>query len=373
MKVNTKILVVRPDRIGDVVLSTPVFEALKMNILDSEITALVAEHVKPVVEHNPFLSGVLTYSPQEKHRGFKGFFRFVSELRKGRYDFVVVLQVQFLVSLAISLARIPQRVGPYSKWYSYLFFNRGFLQRRSRVEMHESDYNLMLLRKLGIRVPTRKYEPLIIVDADAKERMRKVFNEFSFGTDDDPQPFTIVHSGMGGSALNWPTGYYNDLVALMVRNGLYVVLTGSVAEKPMVEGIAKEVQSRPGQSKGQLRTFIGPSSPSGLHDLIGLFSLSQLVVAPSTGPLHIAVALGKSTVSFFSPIKVQSALRWGPYVANDLKHRVLVPGALCGQDFKCAGRKCYYYFCMERLSVEEALSAVLDILKPMPKPSEPQL
>lgn len=354
---KTKVLVVRPDRIGDVVLSTPVLEALKHHYPDAEIQMLVREAVAPVVEHNPHLSKVFLYRPDSHHKGFSGFWRLVRELQGESFDIAITLQAKFSVSLALLLAGIRYRVGPYSKWYSYLCFNRGTRQRRSAVEMHEADYNLMLLRKLGIRSPSRRFEPYITVDADAKDRMRAYVRGLGII---DGTPFVVVHPGMGGSALNWPEGYYVDLVSRLAGRGIQVVVTGGIHEKALVERVLAAVGQRVPQSKAY--SFLGANSNSGLADMIALLSLSHVVVAPSTGPLHIAAALGKHTVSFYPPIKVQSAIRWGPYSADDGRHQVLVPDALCSQDFKCAGRKCHFYFCMERLGVEEAIGSVMEHL-----------
>ena len=66
-----------------------------------------------------------------------------------------MLQSQWRIALALFLASFRYRVGPLSKPHSFLFYNRGVRQRRSHVEMHEADYNLQLLRRLGIRVGTR--------------------------------------------------------------------------------------------------------------------------------------------------------------------------------------------------------------------------
>ncbi len=362
-----RILVVRADRIGDLVLSTPVFQALKTAQPDAEVVALVHESCLPVVKHNPHLSDVILYSPRSVHRGLAGWFRLVREIRRRRFDTAVVLQVQFRISAAIWAARVRRRIGPYSKWYSYLFFNRGVFQRRSRVEMHEADYNLMLLRRMGLRAHSRQFAPQVVVAAEAKERMRIWLRDEGFVAD---ERFIIVHPGMGGSALNWPEGYYVDLVALLASRGTNVVFTGSAAEKALVERVWTEACGRLNkEGSGKVRVFLGALSHTGLEDLIALQSLSSLMVAPSTGPLHLAAALGKPTVSFFPPIKVQSALRWGPYHHDEGRHSVLVPDALCGQDFKCAGKKCTFYFCMERLGVEEAVAQVFHHLTTPPRNS----
>lgn len=351
---KTRILVVRPDRIGDVVLSTPVLEALRHHYPNAEIHMLVRDSVVPVVQHNPFVSGILAYSPASIHSGFAGFWRLVRDIRQLKPDIAVTLQVNFTVTLAVALAGVKYRVGPFSKWFSYLAFNRGKRQNRSAVEMHETDYNLMLLRRLGIRTPTRKFEPTITVDADAKERMRAYLREQGLG---DARSFIVVHPGMGGSALNWPEGYYIELIQRVAARGVPVMITGGIHEKALVERVIRLAKEH--DLNLPIYSFLGANSPSGLSDMIALLSLAQLMVAPSTGPLHIAAALGKRTVSFYPPIKVQSAIRWGPYSLDEDRHEVLVPDALCGQEFKCAGRKCHFYFCMERLSVEEAVQSVL--------------
>jgi lipopolysaccharide heptosyltransferase II len=351
-----KFLVVRPDRIGDVVLSTPVIDALKRAYPGSEIHFLAQDFVIPVLRHHHNLDRVIVYRPNTNHFGILGFFRLVQALRREKYDVAITLQVNFKVSFAIFLAGIKYRIGPYSKIYSFLFFNKGMRQNRSMVAMHEADYNLMLLRKFGIKTPTRVFNPHIVVDADAKERMRKYVQAQGI---EDNKKMVVIHPGMGGSALNWPYGYYADLARRCAQEGFYVYITGAFREKELVAKVVEEAMvGLELEQKQKIKAFIGENSDTGLSNFIALLSLAQVVVAPSTGPLHIAVALGKKTVSLYPPIKVQSAIRWGPYYDDDSKHVVFVPEALCGQDFKCIGQKCPFYYCMERISVEDVFEAV---------------
>jgi ADP-heptose:LPS heptosyltransferase len=110
----------------------------------------------------------------------------------------------------------------------------------------------------------------------------------------------------------------------------------------------------------------------GLAETIALLNACDGVVAPSTGPMHIAVALGKKVVSVFPPIKVQSAVRWGPYgvglgtnlgLSPSDQASVLVPDVTCGEDFRCALSACIYYPCMPRVSVEDVEAQVLALLE----------
>src|SRR5262245_5884076 len=90
---KAKILVIRPDRIGDTVLSTPVLEAIKANYPNHEVHVLVRDVVVPVVEHNPFISKVIVFRPHSLHEGFGGVWRLARILRREKYDVAVTLQV----------------------------------------------------------------------------------------------------------------------------------------------------------------------------------------------------------------------------------------------------------------------------------------
>lgn len=98
---RAKILVVRPDRIGDVVLSTPVFEAIKKNYPEYELHALVRDAVVPVVENNPNISKILVYRPGSLHSGVSGLWRLIRTLRRERYDIAITLQVTAFVTVAL--------------------------------------------------------------------------------------------------------------------------------------------------------------------------------------------------------------------------------------------------------------------------------
>jgi ADP-heptose:LPS heptosyltransferase len=94
-----------------------------------------------------------------------------------------------------------------------------------------------------------------------------------------------------------------------------------------------------------------------------LISHAQVVVAPSTGPLHIATAIGVRVVTMYPPIRVQSAVRWGPYVADDERASVMVPEVFCGQDFHCIGEECVYFPCMRTIQVSQVLDEIRNQLK----------
>ncbi|MBL7715400.1 MAG: glycosyltransferase family 9 protein [Bdellovibrionales bacterium] len=356
------ILVIRCDRLGDVLLSTPVFSAIKQNFKGARLTVMVQDFVAPVIRGLPEVDEVLIYEPKGRHAGIRGFFRLLGELRARHFRMGILLQSQFRLAAAVFGAGIRYRVGPLSKIYSFFFYNRGLRQRRSRVEMHEADYNLQLLRRIGVRVVARAQETRAAVAPEKVVAARSWLWEQGW---DPSSPLIAIHPGMGGSALNWPELHYAELAKALVQEGKTVVLSAGAAEYGLVDRIAdlilkpdSSVSAGNERGPGKLLIYRGGENGRNLEDLGALYTHAAVVVAPSTGPLHLAVSLGRPVVTFYPPIRVQSAIRWGPYLKDEERASILVPDNYCGEDYKCRGPVCHYYPCMSRLSVPEALTEV---------------
>jgi ADP-heptose:LPS heptosyltransferase len=279
----------------------------------------------------------------------------VGELRAGKYDLALVLHAPAAVAFALVAAKIPVRVGPLSKWYSLLAYTCGIRQARSQVEMHEADYNLQLLRPLGIEVGSRTVAPRVAVSTEADREVSQWLDQSH--VDLRERPWVAVHPGMGGSALNWPDSHYEELVSLLLEDGRGVIVTGGPTEQGVLEKYQRLFAER-----SSFRTF-GGAQAADVQRLAALYGKMSLVIAPSTGPLHLAAAMQTPVVTFYPPIRVQSALRWGPYFAHeattgDHRSSVFVPEVYCGQEFKCLGAPCASYPCMKSITVDQVVDAV---------------
>ena len=133
------ILVVRTDRIGDVILTLPTIEALKLNFPNAHIAMLLSSYTASLVEG---IADVLTYN---REIALKPFFEMLAELRRARFDVAVVAFPRFRIALLLWLAGIPLRIGTGYRWYSFLF-NRKIFEHRKNVEKHEAEYNVSLLK-----------------------------------------------------------------------------------------------------------------------------------------------------------------------------------------------------------------------------------
>jgi ADP-heptose:LPS heptosyltransferase len=362
----SRILLVRTDKIGDVVLTTPAIAALRKKFPKARIVGLVSPVAAELFRSNPHLDEHIVLDPAE-YLGFFGWWRLVRRLRREKFQAAVVFQTRKRVAFALLFSGIRFRIGPYSKWWSWLTYNLGRRQTRSAVEMHEAEYNIQLLKEFGITVADTWEKTYLNVDEEAARHATRFFVEKGLSK---KYKTVAIHPGMAGSALNWPENNYIALARRLIRR-YNVIITGGPGEAALVErvfnGIARQQNYAPDQP-----VFTRYVGEKGLAETIALLNACDGVVAPSTGPMHIAVALGKKVVSVFPPIKVQSAVRWGPYgvglgtnlgLSPSDQASVLVPDVTCGEDFRCALSACIYYPCMPRVSVEDVEAQVLALLE----------
>ena len=86
MENQRRILIVRNDKVGDLVLATPAIKALKKSFPEGKISALVNVYAKDVLSNNPYIDKIFTEDVRGKHRGFRGIFALAGEIRKEKFD-----------------------------------------------------------------------------------------------------------------------------------------------------------------------------------------------------------------------------------------------------------------------------------------------
>jgi ADP-heptose:LPS heptosyltransferase len=296
----------------------------------------------------------MIFDPKGRHAGIAGFFKLLKEIRKERFHIVVVLESHWKIAAALFFSRVPSRIGPWSQLHSFLFYNLGVRQRRSHVEMHETDYNLQLLKRLQIRVGSRSIPTQVSISRSTRQKARIWLQKKGWNPE---KKLIIIHPGMNGSALNWPASHYEDLVIELLKNQKQLLLSGGPHDAPILDKIKTRIEDWKKEHTLSLEPmFYYGDYP--IDFLGGLFHFSDLVVAPSAGPMHLAVALGRPAVTFYSPVRVQSAIRWGPYLHDEKNVSILVPEVYCGQDFRCLGSPCHYYPCMKGLTLNQTLTEI---------------
>ena len=338
MKRHSRILVVRTDRIGDVVLSLPVVTALRKHDPDATIDMLVHPDVRDIVENHPDLDHILF----DDEKGIAGLCRLVRKIRRYRFDAALCLHPTPRLALVLALAGIPTRIGTGYRFYSFLFSRRIWEHRKPSLR-HEAEYNLSLTVPLGM--DPGEVEFRLPLSLEALESVEAILRRIHL---EDHHPLIILHPGTRGSALDWPLENFAKLADLLVRKaGAGVIITGGRDDASTVETVQNLAEE-------EHRALVDCLT---LKELTALLKKADLVVANSTGPLHIAAALGTRVVGLYPPVIPMSPVRWGPY---GQPHAVLIPDE--GPCMTCRGDVCEAWNCMESIPVERVLRSVLDNL-----------
>jgi heptosyltransferase III len=266
----------------------------------------------------------------------------LKEIRQMHFDTAVAAFPRFRIALLLWLCGIPMRIGSGYRWYSFLF-NKRVYEHRKTAEKHEAEYNLSLVKVLGCKIP-EKLETRLVITEQEKRIAQEIRLKLGFASD---EPVVLLHPGSGGSARDWKSERFIELAEKLEKQGLSVVVSGGKEEEILVNEIARNAGS-------SVKPFI---STLRLKEFAAFIQTAKLFIANSTGPLHIAAAVGTPVIGFYPPIPVMSPKRWGP-LTN--KKKIFVPDPK--QCTRCNGGTCKGNDCMDQITVHQVLDAALKLM-----------
>lgn len=362
-----KIVINRSDAIGDVLLTMPMASLIKKEKPDATLVFICNKLTAPLFENNHYVDDVWVVDP--KRNKLHTFHNLKKRFKSFRPDAYVYVGGTHAASAAALWSGVPFRGGLKSRWPSFICLNKGIRQSRSMVVMHEAEYNLNLLRPLGLHYDSEDRhafgKELLNLDPDETEKISETLKEElkAAGLSQD-KPFVVIHPGMSGHTLNWSSRNYARLIYRIddAYPGKYnYIVSFTPSDRPYLAGLRDHLSNEK-LSHLQDRVYFMDGTVHGLRFSMGVISMSSLFVGPSTGPTHIANALGVPQIGLYSPIKVQSARRWGPLIRKDELTKVVVPDVVCGEIKQCAGKSCPYYECMGKVEVETVFNNAVELL-----------
>lgn len=288
---------VRPDRIGDVVLSTPVYHTLKQSFPGSFVGALVSPLTSPLLELNPYIDRILTDGTIPDSQDGITFWEQIREIRSYRFDTALLLMPTQRHAYMMFLAGIPHRVGVGHILYEILTLMSGVSRRNYIPLRHESDYMLDLARKIGATAIWTT--PELFLSREETDAARKFLLWKGINPD---RKIVGIHPGSGHSAPNWTIDRYVQLAKNLIQSGNQVLITGEKNERNIEHAFTANELSGIKNAIGELT----------LRQLAAVISRLDLFISGSTGPMHIASALGTRTLSMFCPLTACSPKLWGP-------------------------------------------------------------
>ena len=323
-----RFLLVRTDRVGDTILTLPAVTALRKKYPDAFISFLANQYTVPLIKQYEGIDLLLTYEAEGPHRGWQGVLKLGNQLGNLNFDVVLLFYPRPELAFALWLAKIPLRIGTGFRWYSFLL-NKRIYEHRKDCRKHESEYNLSMLDSLlseQIKQPEYKFKKW--TPESWLEEFRRKLNY--------PE-YAIVHPGSGDSAPNLNAEQYILIIRLLLENTCWTVLLTGISEE---ENLVTEIAS--GFTEERVKKAAGRFS---LAELFSVIRNSSLLVTSSTGPLHMANAVGTPLLGFFCPAKPHTPDRWGPH---DQQQWVLAPKI--NETESCQLKKCPYGGGLQKLT-----------------------
>jgi heptosyltransferase-3 len=278
-----RILLIRTDKIGDLILTLPMAIVIKKAIPGSHVSILVQEYTAPLVSLAPDIDETIIYDRNWSLR------ETILLIRSVKPDIIIVFGHKLKLTLASFIARIPIRIGRAYFWFSFLY-NKKIYEHRKTAEYNEAEYNIRMLKSIGIQVQST---PLPILTPEILPKNTILFPEY-----------IVLHLTTGGSAPHWDEKNFIELVAWITKEfSCPIILTGLPTDYEYLFTIAERMKHS--SCNVHIRTN------SSLLELISILNGAKIVVSGSTGPGHIAAALGIPTIGLFPGVVPLSKERWG--------------------------------------------------------------
>ncbi|MBT8763361.1 glycosyltransferase family 9 protein [Desulfohalobiaceae bacterium Ax17] len=322
-----RVLVVRLDEIGDVVMMTPFLRELRRNLPDAWITLVVKPGVYNLTEHCPYVNEVLTFHWQTSRLWRRlAYLRMAfRDLWRRRFHLVILPRWgggYYHGSVIAYLSGAPWRMG-YSENVSAhkKQNNRGFDRLlthglKDTSVKHEVEHNLDVIRFLGGKVQDDRLE-LWFGEEDeffAEELLRKHGVELN-------DLLVSLAPGAGASKRRWPLSRFAEVgVCLQEEYHAQFLIVGG----PEEEALGRELQQELGDA------VINTVGHTTLHQTAALLKRCRLFIGNDAGPMHIAAAVGVPVVEMSchpetgSLLSANSPKRFGPWSG---KHMVIQPKA----------------------------------------------
>jgi len=332
-----KILVAEVNWLGDAILTTPVFKALKKKLPSSYLGVMAVERVRGVFDDNPYIDEVVIFDEKNKQKGFFQKLKFIKSLKKKNFDTVFFIHRSFTRILICFFAGIKERTG-YKRLKSFLFLTRRISPPKEPVSRQER--YLYLFERSGITIDDRMPEFFVPPQVSAR-------------VDSWLKPLCAKHSfivGVNPSAnwalKRWPQEYFSQLCDRLVKEfNCAVIFTGAGKEASVIEAVRRNMQERS-------YDFCGKTN---LKELAALIKNTKVFISNDSGPAHLAGALGVKTLVIFGPTSEAVTSPKGKYVE-------IVRSDNAGCDIPCYKTDCKDNVCMSSIGVEKVYLSVKRML-----------
>ena len=284
-----KILFIRIDRIGDLVLSTPALKTIKLNYPNARLFVLVSRSNQDVLKNNPYVDDTLIYNDQS---GFIQKIKLFGQLRKHKFDLAIDPYTDYEIKTALItfLSGAERRVG-FSAYGRQVFFSHPVPEAVNNK--HFIEQTLDVPKPLNVHIGDKSPQTYFS-EYELKWSTNWIKQNLS-----DQKPIFGFHPGAFQESQRWIPEYFAELINRLQRNNEFeIIMFGSQDDRILIEHIDSMTVIRPIK-------FISEN----LRQFTALLSHCNIFICNNSGPLHIAVATKIPTISFMGPTLKE---RWMP-------------------------------------------------------------
>ena len=335
-----RILIRATNWVGDVVMSMPALEAVRVNFPESRLSVLARPWVMPLFKHHPAVDEVL---PLHTGKGglsdLNAVMKAVGLIRKFRFDLTVLFQNAFQAALISYLAGIGIRVG-YNTDGRGLLLSHAIPRDPEVMKQHQVEYYLQILRGVGWDAVSK--DPCLFVDKRDSEHVESMLLEKGVSPDD--LVLGLSPGAVFGPAKRWPAERFSTIGNRASKQwGAKVVILGSGGEKEICLNVRNDMKS----------PSINLCGSTTLGEAMALIKRCDLFVTNDSGLMHVAAALGVPLVAVFGSTDPTAT---GP---RSEKARVVRSEIDCSPCLKPECSK--NYRCLTDISAEEVWEALVEL------------
>ena len=293
MQNNPVIVISRTDSIGDVVLTLPMAGIIKQFLPQSKLIFLGRNYTKDVIALSEYVDEFVSYddvlklSATEQIDAFK---------KLNATHIIHVFPVKEIAHLA-KKAGIRDRIGTTNRLWHWFTCNVKISLSRKNSDLHEAELNTKLLTPFGITKEFTLEELASAYGFTKVSELEKVHLDLI----DKTKTSIILHPKSKGSAREWGLDNFSSLITQLDKTKHQIFISGTTQEGELVKDlIAKHPEA------------IDLTGKLSLQQFIAFISQCDVLIAASTGPLHIAAALGKKAIGLFAPMRPIHPGRWKP-------------------------------------------------------------
>jgi heptosyltransferase-2 len=278
----TKILVVGPSWVGDMVMAQSLFITLKQADPYCRIDVLAPAWTFSLLERMPEVATAIPMPLKRGQFGLMNRIKLGRQLRSAGYDQAILLPNSWKSALIPFFADIPMRTG-YIGECRWGLLNDARKLDKKRLTMTVQRFVALGLPKTA-SLPPAYPAPRIMVGPDRQQRVIEKFNLTR-----SEKILALCPGAEYGPAKRWPAGHYAEVARQKIAQGWQVWLFGSDKDKDVAEAINQET--------GRLCSdFSGRTS---LAEAVDLLSLANAVVTNDSGLMHVAAALDKKIIALY--------------------------------------------------------------------------